>query len=165
MKTIRVAGYKWAKTLFSKLISFKQRVLWWLSKRYARYSHIEIDFWDVAFSSSEYDWWVRFKKIERKADNWDFITIDVDDKMYNKMLKFAKKNEFKSYNWFGIVFAQVLWLNWFRKRDSYFCSEIASKILQLWHISDRICFEDSAFISPWKLMYLLEDGEHVIDNL
>ncbi len=163
MKRIRVAGYKWAKSIFGKVIRFKQKRINKLPKRYCVYSHIELDFWEESFSSSEMDGWVRFKQIERKSANWDFIDIYISKKQYNKLYKFAQKQAGNSYWRWGIFFAQALNIN-LKWENTYFCSEIVTILLQLAHISDRICFKSALFVTPWQLMYLLEGGKHIITN-
>jgi len=54
MKTIKVAFYKNSKSIFGKLIRWKQEKKY--PYRYSRYSHVELVFEDgQAFSSSEVD--------------------------------------------------------------------------------------------------------------
>ncbi len=152
MKTIKIAFYKHSKSFFWKLICWKQDYMPW---RYARYSHAEIVFEDwQSFSSSEQDWWVRFKKIEFKKDNWDFIEIKISEIKYNKILDFCKKQDWNEYNWLWIFFAQIL--NFNKKGNwDWFCSEIVTRALQEWNI---LCTESALFVSPWKLAILLENN-------
>jgi len=161
MKTIKIAFYKNSKSFFWALIRFKQRYFMDLPQRYARYSHTEIVFEDwIFFSSSEEDWWVRFKKINPKPNHWDFLELEVSNKDYRKILNFCKRNNWNAYNWFGIVFAQTLWLNWFRKPWDYFCSEIVTRAIQE---AKYMCYYDSLFISPWQLAYIMEDWKNIIN--
>ena len=163
-KKIRIASYKGCKTFFSKLISFKQRYIDDLPKRYAKYTHSEIIFEDwMSFSSSEVDWWVRFKKINYKSEHWDFVDIDIPTSKYEKIYNIAKLQSWNGYNWFSIFFSQILKMN-IKWEHTFFCSEIVTHLLQICHISDRICHESAIFVSPWKLLYLLEDGERIITN-
>jgi len=160
MKTIKIALYKNSKTTFWKIIRFKQRFLSKLPKRYSKYSHVELVFenW-LFFSSSEIDWWVRFKKIEPKKNHWDFIEIQVDDQEYKKIYDFCVKQNWNWYNWFWIIFAQTLNLNILRRKWDYFCSEIVSRALQE---ACFLCIYDSIFISPWKLAFILEENNYLI---
>ncbi len=160
MKKIKIAFYKNSKSIFGSLIRFKQRYLMNLPKRYARYSHVELIFEDwLFFSSSEEDWWVSFKKINPKSNHWDFLEIEVSNAEYKKILNFCKRNEGNAYNWFWIIFAQILGLNWFRKTWDYFCSEIVTKAIQnAWYM----CYYDSLFISPGELAYIMEDWKNII---
>jgi len=151
MIKIRVAFYKNSKSLFWKLIRWKQRKN--LSQRYAWYSHVELVFEDwQSFSSSEEDKWVRFKKIKFKDYNWDFIDLDVYDWQYDKILNFCKRQENNWYNWWGIVFAQTLNFNVKGEWD-WFCSEICARALQE---ASFLCPQNSLFINPWQLAKLLE---------
>ena len=152
MKTIKIAFYKYSKSFFWKLICWKQDNLPW---RYARYSHTEIVFEDwQSFSSSEQDWWIRFKKIDFKKENWDFIEIKISEIKYNKILDFCKKQDWNEYNWLWIFFAQIC--NFNKKWNwDWFCSEIVTRALQEWNI---LCCENSLFTSPWQLAVLLENS-------
>ena len=163
MKTIRVASYKNWTGFFSRLIQFKQKWINKLPARYCKYSHTELDFGVESFSSSELDGGVRFKIIKWKPENWDFISLEITDAQYKTLYKYAQKQDWNSYWWLGIFFAQTFNLN-IKGSNTFFCSEIVTKLLQLAHVSDRICFESALFITPWQLLYLLEWGDHIITN-
>lgn len=163
MRRIRVCQYKHSKSLFWRLIRLKQKYIDKLPARYCVYSHTELDFWEESFSSSEQDGWVRFKRIEWNPDNWDFITLEIWDKKYNKLYKYAQKQAWNSYNWLWIFFAQWFNKNW-KGNNTFFCSEIVTTLLQLAHVSDRVCLQSALFVTPWKLAYLLEDWDHIITN-
>lgn len=160
MKTIKIALYKKSKTLFWKWIRIKQN-LQWFSWRYSQYSHAELVFdnW-LSFSSSEIDWWVRFKKIKFKKIHWDFIEIQVSDYNYKKVLSFCEKQEWNKYNFTWIVFAQIFNINIKREWD-WFCSEIVSRALQ--EIS-LLCPYSSLFINPARLAKLLENKKFYINK-
>jgi len=153
MKIIKIAFYKHSKTIFWKWIRVKQRLQWY-AERYARYSHTELVFEDwLFFSSSEVDWWVRFKKIKPKKRNWDFIEIEVSDKHYEDILKFCKSQDWNKYNTLWIVLAQICNLNT-KKDNQWFCSEITSRALQE---AKMLCPYSSLFINPARLANLLEN--------
>ena len=151
MKTIKIWLYKNSKTFFWKLIRWKQRKFSW---RYARYTHTELVFEDwLSFSSSEVDGWVRFKEIKFKKKNWDFIDIEISNMDYNRVWGFCNIQEWNSYNWAWIFFAQIL--NFRKKWDwDWFCSEICWRALQEACI---LCSYGSLFINPAKLAFLLEE--------
>lgn len=156
---IRIAFYKKSKTLFWRLICFQQR-RFWIPERYARYSHVEIDFfWEHgSFSSSEQDEWVRFKQIEWNPENWDFIELDVSKKNFERILTFCKKEEGNRYGKVGIFFAQILNFN-LKRRWTWFCSEIVTRALQeAW----MCCPLNSLFTKPAELALYLEKWEHII---
>jgi len=154
MKIIKVALYKKSKTLFGRLIRLKQNLQWYAG-RYSQYSHTELVFEDgLFFSSSETDWWVRFKKIKPKKRNWDFIEIEITNSQYDKILKFCKSQENNNYNFTGIVLAQICNLN-IKKDTEWFCSEITSRALQE---ANLLCPYSSLFINPARLAKLLEES-------
>jgi hypothetical protein len=156
---LKIAFYKHSKSIFGKLIRFKQ---WWIyENRYARYSHTELVFQDwLSFSSSEQDNWVRFKQIKFKKANWDFIEIEVSKSKYDKVLKFCRQQEWNRYNWIWIVAWQILHINWKWKND-WFCSEICSRALQE---IGMLCPYSSLFIEPAELAELLEENGYKITN-
>ncbi len=105
------------------------------------------------FSSSEVDNWTRFKFIEDNKSNWIYYDIEVTKEDYLKMLDFAISQQGQKYNWLWIIFAQWLWVNWFRKKNDWFCSQITlSTLQQIW----LYCWIDAVNISPWKLAQLWE---------
>ena len=157
---LKIACYKKSKTLFGKLIVRQQR-LYWIPERYARYSHVELVFEDwLSFSSSEVDWGVRFKNIEWKNENWDFIELEVSKNKYRKILEFCKKQEGNRYNKVGIFFAQIL--NFNRKKHwTWFCSEIVTRALQeAW----MLCTITPLFTKPAELACYLENNEYIITD-
>ena len=152
MKEIKVALYKWKKTFFSKLISWKQSFSY--AKRYSDYTHVELVFDnDHSFSSSEVDEWVRFKIIKFKKKNWDFITIPVSNHHYHEIKSFCYSQEWNEYNWWWIFFAQIFNMN-FKWKNTWFCSEICSRAIQE---AKLLCPESSLFINPARLACLLEE--------
>jgi len=113
------------------------------------------------FSSSEMDNWVRFKFIKDKKWNWDYIDLEISPEKMEKILNFMYKNNGNWYWTFQIFFAQILGKNW-KKRWTFFCSEIVAQIIQLLHISDDMCLLDSKFIAPAELMSIMDTREHFI---
>lgn len=157
---LKIAFYKKSKTLFGRLIVRQQR-LYGIPERYARYSHVELVFEDwLSFSSSEIDWGVRFKKIEWKNENWDFIELEISKSKYRKILKFCMKQEGNGYNKIGIFFAQILNFRKTRKGD-WFCSEIVTRALQE---AQMLCTLTPLFTKPAELACKLERGEYIITD-
>ena len=155
---LKIWLYKNSKTLFWRLIHWKQEKYPW---RYNRYTHIELIFEDwQAFSSSELDKWVRFKQIDFKQENWDFIDIEVSEKKYNKVLEFCESKTWNEYNWYGIIFAQIFNLNW-KWNEDYFCSEIVTRVLQEIGL---FCTESALFVCPARLAQLLEENWYMIKH-
>lgn len=157
MKKIKVAFYKNSKSIFGWLIRWKQEKKY--PSRYARYSHVELVFEDgQSFSSSEQDWWVRFKDIKFIDYYWDFIELEMNTEKYNNILDFCKRQTWNSYNWFWIFFAQMFNFN-LKWNWDWFCSEICSRALQeAWYL----CAESSLFMDPGKLAMTLEKQDNNI---
>jgi len=150
MKKIRICFYKNSKTFFWKLIRLKQKFVG-LPGKYAKYSHVEIQFGDVCISSSEVDGGVRAKEIFLNPKNWDVIEMEISDEEYKKMLLFAMEELGNSYNWLWIFFAQILNFN-FKGNHDWFCSEFVARVLQE---KCLLCSESALFVSPWRLAWKL----------
>jgi len=152
MREIRIALYKWRKTFFSKLIHWKQKRKF--PNKYAIYTHSELVFGELSFSSSEVDNGTRIKKILFKNENWDFITIKLEQEEYKDVLGFCMERIWKPYNWYWIFFAQILNFN-LKGNDTWFCSEICTEALQQASI---LCGVSAVFVEPAELCYrLLEE--------
>lgn len=153
MKTIKVAFYKNSKTLFGKLIRFKQYYLARLPYKYARCSHVELVFenW-LWWSSSEVDGGVRFKDITDNKGNWDYIEIKVSEKEYKTVYDFCVSQVGNRYNWVWIFFAQTLNMNITREGD-YFCSHACTRALQE---IKMLCGVDAIFVNPGRMYQLLD---------
>lgn len=153
MKNLRIRFYKWRKTLFSKLIAWKQGTVF--SGRYAGLTHTEIEFekWQ-SFSSSEVDWGVRFKTdIDFNNWNWCYIDISVTDRHYKDIYEWCEWHICDEYDWLAIFFVHIFNFNK-QKADSWFCSEICYYPLFLfWILHINLA---SWFVKPGKLAYELE---------
>lgn len=162
---IKIAFYKHSKTLFGRVICALQRKKGF-PERYARYSHVELVFENgESFSSSEQDGGVRFKNIDFKTENWDFIYVEVTKKSYDAMYKFCQKQVSNKYGKVGIFFAQILNINK-KKQGTWFCSEIVTYALQygvaLWSTPSEFYTMNSLFTKPAELADALEWGEYII---
>ena len=157
---IKIAFYKKSKSLFWRLIVRQQR-LYWFPERYARYSHVElVDQEWLAFSSSEQDGGCRFKVIDWRQENWDFIDLEITKKQYEKISDFCQRQNGNRYNKVWIFFAQIL--NFKRKKEwTWFCSEIVTHALQqAW----MLCTLNSLFTKPAELAAALEYTSIIKDN-
>jgi hypothetical protein len=106
----------------------------------------------LRFSSSEVDWWTRFKFIDDNKWNWDYHDIEVSKQQYLDVLNFCIKQNNKRYNYVWIVFAQIFKTLLFYKKDSWFCSQVVTAWLQE---IKRLCWVDAISISPWRLAKIL----------
>lgn len=180
---IRIYFYKHSKTYFGRAIVKQQKALG-ISWRYNLYSHVEIMFpykeefdryydqvkkihnsvdmdkyW-LCFSSSEQDGWCRFKAIDINRDNWDYCDIEVSNAEYLEMFEFCRRQNWNKYNKVWIFFAMILNFNK-KKRGTWFCSEIVTRILQIIGVW---CTLNSLFARPWQLAEYLEESWYIIRN-
>lgn len=153
---MQLAFYKNTKTIFGFLIREKQYWFDHLDWHSARYSHVELVFSDsMAFSSSEEDKGVRFKKIRFDHKHWDFVDIPMSDRDERKLRKWCEAQVENRYAWFGIFFAQIFNFN-LHKKGNYFCSQICVRALQE---VKRLCTANSLFTSPGELHKIVTNGK------
>ena len=117
---IRLAFYKGEGDIFDKLIR-----LWTRSP----YSHVEMVFGDLWYSSSPRDGGVRLKLIDPSPEHWDFVDLDVIPKKREEMRKFLISQLGKKYDWTGILLSQILPLD-AQDPNRWFCSEICTAALK-----------------------------------
>ena len=159
MRIIKIAFYKHSESFFWWIIRWKQSFNY--QNKYSKYSHVEIVFDDwLSFSSSERDWWVRFKKIKFKKYHWDFVDVHVTNTEYNKIITFCHKHKWDSYNWLWILLSQALNFN-LRSKKHWFCSEIVARALQeinsIWPFT-------TAFVHPARLACILNNKNFKINE-
>jgi len=120
-------------------------------KNLAWYEKADLDwyfkkYW-LWFSSSEEDWWVRFKFIADDKNHWNYKKIKVSKEEYIKMLDFAISQEWNAYNWLWIFWDQALWVKWFRMKWDWFCCQIVIATLQqIW----KLCWINAVDYTPWQ---------------
>lgn len=76
------------------------------------------------------------KSMPKDVENWDIVTfpnLSVTDAEYDKIFKWLWAQEGKKYDIKGIFLSQILKLNT-HSHDRWFCSEIATTILQLFNV-------------------------------
>lgn len=158
---MKVAFYKNSKSFFWKAIRIKQKYIQKLSWRYSRFSHVELVFSDgMSFSSSEQDHWVRFKKIDFKVENWEFIDLNISIKQEQLIREWCEKKIWSDYNWWWIFFAMIFkfYTTW---EDDYFCSQICIRALQVTHIC---CILAAQMTTPWHFAKYLEDEGYKLEE-
>lgn len=130
---MKIAFYKWKGDWLDSLIR------WFTGQQY---THCELIFptWE-AFSSSERDGWVRFKKIEFRKENWDIIDYYVWKDEVNKLYNKAKLECWKKYDFKWILFSIIFKYN-VHSKDKWFCSEICWSLLWV---------NNSNTLTPWDL--------------
>ncbi len=108
------------------------------------------------FSSSEWDWWTRFKFIEDNKNNWKYYEFDVSKQDYIKALEYCMSESNNAYWWLSIIFTQALKTLWFVDRKSPFCSQIVIQVMQkIWFF----CWANAIEINPGRLSEMIEQRE------
>lgn len=96
---------------------------------FSDYSHVECKVGDWFYSSSKRDNGVRKKKFSVVRKNWDVITLNLSQEVIDKAVEFAESNLGKKYDYFGAI-NSVFWFPINGDKDSWFCSEFCTKMLQ-----------------------------------
>lgn len=124
----------------------------WLDKlirwfTWATYTHCEIIFsCNRSFSSSERDWWVRFKEINYIEDHWDIIDLNIWKYTEDIMFSQAYHEVWKWYDWTWILFTHIIKLNK-QDKNKWFCSEIC------WHL---LWYNNSHRLTPQDLYHCIQ---------
>lgn len=105
----------------------------------------------VWFSSSESDWWTRFKFIEDNKWNWDYDELEVTAEQYKTIVQACIDRNYRRYGWGWIIFTQALKTLWFKNNKAPFCSQVVLEVLQeIW----LFAWFNSIETNPWKLSRL-----------
>ncbi len=90
-------------------------------------------------------------------NNWDYKDlgiVDVCDKQYIEIFNWIERQTNKKYDWSGIIFSQVLPLR-FHSSSKWFCSEIVTKLLQLFVVKESLDLEPH-LTSPGDIARIFE---------
>ena len=128
----------------------------WFTK--SEYYHVELivnDIWISVFPETG----VRLNKLKPLSDNWDYKDlglIKLTKEQYSIFMQYLYKQEFKQYDYTGIILSQILPLK-IQKKDKWFCSELVVKLLQFLYVEKT--FElVPALVSPGDLGKLFIKG-------
>lgn len=102
---------------------YTDRLIQWWTK--SKYSHVEIVYNNLWYSSSPRDYGVRQKEIEMNPEHWDLFDIEIDPILF---LTFFYDTVGMDYDWTGIFLSQVLHIN-VEDKKRYFCSEWCAEAL------------------------------------
>lgn len=104
----------------------------------SKYFHTEIVLGDKWISSDPNEG-VYIKEIKSyNKDEWDFVifeNISISERDFNIIIDYIKKQDDKKYDFLGILLSQFIPFS-FHNRNRYFCSELCTKILQLFLIEE-----------------------------
>lgn len=106
----------------------------------SNYSHCELII-NNTWISSNYKEGVTVRDLtDIDLDKWDiykFPILDITKRDYEIIMSFIKKQDDKKYDYLGIIFSQIIPFS-IHNRKKYFCSEIVTKVLQLFLIEEVI---------------------------
>jgi hypothetical protein len=129
--TLRLNFYYGRKDLNPSSRYYDWLVCWWTK---SKFSHVELQFPDsISFSSSVRDHGCRFKYIDYVPSRWVSYEIPitvVTEYDIARIKTFCNQQVGKKYDWLGILFAQVLFLN-IDNPNKWFCSEVLAKAFLL----------------------------------
>jgi hypothetical protein len=89
------------------------------------------------------------------SDSYDYVEIDVPncEVCHKNVINFIEKQMGAGYDWTGVYLSQVLKLG-INKKDKWFCSELVSKILQIYNI-EPFLYIDPQNLSPEGVYQIL----------
>jgi hypothetical protein len=120
MQKLTIASFKGTRQGVAGVFSIAVR--WWLG---GPYSHTELIFSDgVSGSSSGPDGGVALRVIQYDPTQWDFLTIDGDEKAARKWFEDHQGQPFDFLGLLGFV-----WTRGLQSRRKWFCSEAVAASL------------------------------------
>ena len=106
----------------------------------SKYYHSEIIIEDRWVSSDFDGKGVRISPLRPLKPNWEYIDLGevyVTDEQYEKIWKWIEAQVGQGYDFLAIAMSQLFNLNWHSK-DKWICSEITSKIAQLFLVLEYL---------------------------
>lgn len=103
----------------------------------SKYYHTELIINDLWISSNNKEG-VTIKERFETNEEWDyyeFPVMEILEKDYETILSYIRKQDDKSYDYLGIVLSQFIPFS-IHNRQKYFCSEIVTRVLQLFLIEE-----------------------------
>lgn len=118
-----------SQNVYSRLIGWKTK---------SNYSHVEVIINNNWISSVETKG-VHVKPLKPLKDEYEYVslTVEVTEQQHLDNMTWIYKQDKKPYDTYGIVFTQILPLR-FESRDKWYCSELTTKILQLYSVQEVI---------------------------
>ena len=93
----------------------------------SKYSHVELVYDGLWYSTSPRDLKVRRKRIEPTEGHWDYLDVEIDETYVGEFFFITSG---KKYDWLGILLSQFLPLNK-HNREKWFCSEWCAFALKI----------------------------------
>lgn len=126
---------------------FCSLIKWWTK---SPYYHVEMIIGDKWISSNSDMGGVTIRDLQPKHENWDYVEVDIDGRKLSKVWTFIESQQDKSYDWKGIILAQIMKIDRADDQDKWFCSEIVTEILKVFG-EEKVKHIDSASIDPGEL--------------
>ena len=104
------------------------------------YFHTEIVLDNMWISSDVKNGVYIKEKDSYNKDEWDFKVfenISISERDFNIIIDYIKKQDDKKYDYMGIILSQLIPFS-LHNRNKYFCSELCTKILQLFLIEETL---------------------------
>ena len=103
----------------------------------SKYYHTELIINDLWISSNSKEG-VTIKENFQTNEEWEyyeFPVMEILEKDFQTIMAYIKKQDDKSYDYLGIVLSQFIPVS-IHNRQKYFCSEIVTRVLQLFLIEE-----------------------------
>ncbi len=151
----RLAFYKGKGDWHNKVVRYWNNSL---------YSHVELILPDnTAISITPFDTrGVRREKFEDNLSEWDFLTIEINQWQYKKLLTFYDETKGEKYDWIGMLTSQFLPFH-VKRIGRWYCSEWIAYGLRLAGVIHKVYAH--ADLSPQKLYDLIVVEERIKKRL
>ena len=136
------------ETFLGKIMSFLIKK-WTKSK----YFHVECIIDDI-WVSMKPGTTLEFNKLKELNSLYDYVDINIDGRKNHKVLNFLHSKQGEKYDWFGIVFSQIIDIN-LDDRDKWYCSELITQVLRLYEYKKFKDLKDN-LLSPEEVYQLLK---------
>ena len=104
----------------------------------SNYCHCEIIINDIWVSSNSKEGVTIKENFLYDSIEWefyDFPVIEIMERDYNIIMDYIRKQDDKNYDFLGIILSQLVPIS-VHNRNKYFCSELSTKVLQLFLIEE-----------------------------
>jgi len=130
------------------------RLIMYLDK--SKYDHVEMIIGTV-WVGSHLKTGVELHKLRVPLkDSYDYIDVEVDEKLNHKAVVFIESLRGTRYDYIGAIFGELLGITMLNQYDDYFCSELITRILQEFG-SPEVQHLHAVNVSPQELYNLYKE--------
>ena len=145
--TVTLAFRKGTNTgWISKLIMFFDK---------SKYDHVELII-GTAWIGAHIKTGVVVRHLKPLNDKWEYVDVEVDAKYNHKAVEFIDSLHKAKYDFYGAIFGELMGITLINQYDDYFCSELATRILQKFD-SEPVMKLHAVNVSPQELYDLYKD--------